>query len=94
MRTQTGIFLLVVLLVICMLAAVKFYDNPFVKRYKVNNICFKRLLPAKLDAFKLSVSQIPPEQALCFSAVVTQFSGKCINPPPPTPLPQGAGELS
>ena len=59
-RTQTGISLLIVLHIFCVLSAVKFYDNPFVKRYKVNNICFNRLLPAKLDAFKLTVSQIPP----------------------------------
>jgi len=54
--TQTSISLLVVLQIFCVLSAVKLYDNPFFKGHEVNNICFNRLLPAKLDTFKLTIS--------------------------------------
>jgi hypothetical protein len=72
---KTVISLLVVWLSFRMLPAVKLYDNPFLEGHEVNNVCFNRLLPAELDAFKLTVSQVPPEQSFCISAVVTQFSG-------------------
>ncbi len=59
-----------------MLSAVKLYDYPFIEGNEVNNIRFNWLLPAELDTFKLTVSQITPQEAFSIGAIVTQFSGK------------------
>jgi len=59
-RTKTDISLHIVPRIFRMLSAVKFNDNPCVEGDEVNYVCFNCLLPAKLDAFKLTVSQMPP----------------------------------
>jgi len=57
---QTGSPLLVVCQIFCMLSAIKFYYNPFLKGDEVNDIFFNQLLSAKLNTFKLTVPQVSP----------------------------------
>jgi hypothetical protein len=53
-----------------MLSTVKPDNNSFIEGHEINNVCFNRLLPTKLDPCKLTVSQILPEQTFCIRAVV------------------------
>ena len=67
--------MLVVFIVFRMLSTIKLNDNLFVKGDKVYNVRFKRLLPTKLDTFKLTVSQVAPEKPLNISSIISQFYG-------------------
>lgn len=70
-RPQTVVSSLIVLNIFRMLSTVKLNDNPFFERDEVNNVFFNHLLSAELDTFKLTVSQIAPEQAFRISTAVT-----------------------
>lgn len=52
---ETGVPLLIFALGLRMLPTVKLYDDPFVKRYEVNDIHFDRLLTTEFYAFNLAV---------------------------------------
>ena len=65
----------VVVTIFRMLSTVKLNDNFFVKGDKVCDVRFNRLLPAELDTFKLTVSQVGPEKPLNISTVISQFYG-------------------
>jgi hypothetical protein len=47
----------------------------FVKGDKVYDVRFNRLLPTELYTFKLTVSQVAPENPLNVSSVISQFYG-------------------
>ena len=94
--------MLIVVIVFRMLSTIKLNNKLFVKRDKVYDVRFNRLLPTKLDSFKLTVSQVAPEKPLnistCYFSILRHILevNNAVShqlPPPPNPLPQGAGGL-
>ena len=65
----------VVVIVFRMLSTIKLNDNLFVKGDKVYDVRFNRLLPTELYTFKLTVSQVTPENPFNVSSVISQFYG-------------------
>ena len=92
----------VVLFIFRVLPTIKLYDNFLLNGDEVYDVCFNRLLSAEFDTLKLTVSQMTPEYAFNISCVISQFyrilplGNDVVSwrlPPPPSPLPQGAGGL-
>ena len=85
-----------------MLTSIKLNYNLLVKGYEVYDVCFNRLLSAKLGTFKLTVSQTMPENTFNISCVISQFYRIFLKamtwfhgafPHPPAPSRKGRGDF-